>query len=233
MSLSKIWNVVPARTSISVHCLDIQHTVCVLSQKWRKPRQSLSDEDLDAISCLYRTVSCFSGCGGCEGENLDSVYRAAIIPDKSVPHPSFSNQDLLSTNIQTIYFLGALEKVESFHFTLFAYFSLQQWVGVAGCDIARRGGTSWVFVGAPGWIEVAGLEGRGELVSLLPTSAPGNKKCVPTMSSSQLWVISGFLSEDPASYCLICQASLDKEKLSLKIGISLFVEVKNTRCLKD
>ena len=84
------------------------HSVCVLSQKWRKPRQSLSDEDLDAISCFYRTVS-FSGCGGCEGENLDSVYRAAIIPDKSAPHPSFSNQDLLSTNIQTIYFLGALE----------------------------------------------------------------------------------------------------------------------------
>ena len=140
MSLSKIWNVVPARTSISVHCLDIQHTVCVLSQKWRKPRQSLSDEDLDAISCFYRTVS-FSGCGGCEGENLDSVYRAAIIPDKSAPHPSFSNQDLLSTNIQTIYFLGALEyqkklKVSIWHFLHISCCNN----GLVWRDVTLRGG---------------------------------------------------------------------------------------------
>ena len=76
-----------------------------------------------------------------EGENLDSVYRTAIIPDKSGPHPSFSDQDLLSTNIQHIYFGFFFVKYFWVHkktkrklkvFAVVAYFSKLQhngWVG--------------------------------------------------------------------------------------------------------
>ena len=53
-----------------------------------------------------------------------------------------------------------------------------------------EGETSWVFVGALGWIEVAGLEKGGEkLVRLLPTSVAATQYLLPQWADAQAWFL--------------------------------------------
>ena len=53
-----------------------------------------------------------------------------------------------------------------------------------------EGETSWVFVGALGWIEVAGLEKGGEkLVRLLPTSVAATQYLLPQCADAQAWFL--------------------------------------------